>query len=179
MILLKILGFVLQVFWNTKYASHYLNSVCDTMVSIFQRVSFCFAICFSAPNYFCCPRLKDFFKDKEKQPALSLSVSEKSDVFKGYIRPKSCLFFMNCLCLTPMQATTQEDMVIAATINNIIAFNLQAFASLDLNGDGVLSRNEIETADWNQLREYGNEVIICKLGKIVVGSSGHRLIWWG
>ena len=78
-----------------------------------------------------------------------------------------------------MQATTQEDMVIAATINNIIAFNLQAFASLDLNGDGVLSRNEIETADWNQLREYGNEVIICKLGKIVVGSSGHRLIWWG
>ena len=69
--------------------------------------------------------------------------------------------------------------MIAATINKIIAFNLQAFASIDLNGDGVLSRNEIETADWNQLREYGNEVIICKLGKIVVDSSGHRLIWWG
>jgi len=57
-----------------------------------------------------------------------------------------------------MQAITQEDMVIAATINKFIGLNLQAFASLDLNGDGVLSRNEIETADWNHLREYGNEV---------------------
>jgi len=49
--------------------------------------------------------------------------------------------------------------VIVASINKIIALNLQAFASLDLNGDGVISRREIEVADWNQLREYANEVI--------------------
>ena len=49
--------------------------------------------------------------------------------------------------------------VIVASINKTIALNLQAFASLDLNGDGVLSRREIDVADWNQLREYANEVI--------------------
>jgi len=49
--------------------------------------------------------------------------------------------------------------VIVASINKIIAFNMQAFAILDLSGDGGLSRREIEVADWNQLREYAFEVI--------------------
>jgi len=49
--------------------------------------------------------------------------------------------------------------VIVANINKTVVLNLQAVAYLDLNGDGGLSRSEIEAADWNQLRGVGNEVI--------------------
>jgi len=45
---------------------------------------------------------------------------------------------------------------------------MQAITYLDRNGDGGLSRNEIVTADWNQLRGFGNEVIYFKLANFIV-----------